>query len=363
MDSSMLTLIGEDLHAKHQCWNSRTTNIKGHALLAHSRKKDFVVGGPTHSTHYPGAARQKLDILDIVVMKSLSQSAKLETLTALTSDHNPSLITVGYEIECQQQGAKFNYKRADWYLYERSLDETLTFDPIRCIRDIDQADDCFTDAVHTAIKGSIPQQTPQPCSIYDLPSSLKHSIAEKNRARRQWQKYRTPGLVKKYNKWTKLLRTQITRHRGEKWEAATARLKVSDNSLWRMIHRLTGRKEPNPLIHGKTHLECSNRDKAEVLADTMETSFKPNQASKLRVEVEQEITKHYLEHPPETEAATIQKCSRDEIRSLIKKLKSGKALGKDRITNQAFKMFPNAAVDHLAEIFNAYLQHQHIPKA
>ncbi|KAJ1169665.1 hypothetical protein NDU88_001556 [Pleurodeles waltl] len=130
-----------------------------------------------------------------------------------------------------------------------------------------------------------------------------------------------------------------------------------------MTQRLTGRKEPNPPIHGKTHLACSNRDKAEVLADTLETSFKPNQVSKLTIEVEQEITKHYLEHPSETESATIEECSSDQIRSLLNKLKNDKAPGKDRITNQAIKMFPNAAVDRLAEIFNTCLQHQHFPEA
>ncbi|KAJ1117616.1 hypothetical protein NDU88_005813 [Pleurodeles waltl] len=147
---------------------------KGHALLAQSRR-DFVVAAPTHPTHYPGATWQKLDILDIVVVKNLSQSMELETLTALTSDHNPVLITVGDKIECQQQGARYNYKNADWIL-----------DPIRYIKDIDQAVDRFTDAVHTAIKGNIPQQKPQSCSIYDLPSGIKHSVSEKNRARRQW---------------------------------------------------------------------------------------------------------------------------------------------------------------------------------
>ncbi|KAJ1121061.1 hypothetical protein NDU88_009189 [Pleurodeles waltl] len=63
-----------------------------------------------------------------------------------------------------------------------------------------------------------------------------------------------------------------------------------------MTRRSTGKKEPNPPIQGKTYLAHSNRDKAEVLADTLETSFKPKQASKLTVEVEQVIAKHYLEH-------------------------------------------------------------------
>ncbi|KAJ1172300.1 hypothetical protein NDU88_004147 [Pleurodeles waltl] len=184
-------------------------------------------------------------------------------------------------------------------------------------------------------KAAFLNRTPLRCFIYDLLSGIKHSMAEKYRARRQWQKYCTPELLRKYNMLTKLLTTHKSQHRGEKWEAATAHLEDSDNSLWKMAQCLTGRKEPNPPIQGKTHLACSNRDKAEVLADTLETSFKPNQASKLTVEVEQEIAKHYLEHPPETEAATIQECSSDEIRSLIKKLKNCKAPGKDGITNQA----------------------------
>ncbi|KAJ1136204.1 hypothetical protein NDU88_002622 [Pleurodeles waltl] len=181
-ESTIPTLIGGDLNAKHQCWTSRTANSKGHALLAHSRKKDFVVVGPTHPTHYPGTARHKLDILDIVIMKNLSQSMEPQSLTALTSDHNPVLITIGDKIGCQQQGARYNYKKADSHLYKRSLDETLTLDQIHYIKDIDQAVDRFTDAVYTAIKASIPQQKHQCCSIYDLPSSIKQSIAEKNRA-------------------------------------------------------------------------------------------------------------------------------------------------------------------------------------
>ncbi|KAJ1169666.1 hypothetical protein NDU88_001557 [Pleurodeles waltl] len=215
LDSNIPTLIRRDLNAKHQCWNSRTTNSKRHALLAHSRKKDFVVADPTHPTHYPGATRQKPDILDIVVMKNLSQSMELETLTALMSDHNPVLITVGDEIECQHQGARYNYKKAEWYLYKRGLDETLTLDPKHCIKHIDQAVVRFTNAVHTAIKDSIPQQAPQRCSIYDLPSGIKHSVEEKTRARRQWQTYLTPDLLTKYNMLTKLLKTQISKHRGE----------------------------------------------------------------------------------------------------------------------------------------------------
>ncbi|KAJ1209222.1 hypothetical protein NDU88_004600 [Pleurodeles waltl] len=254
--------------------------------------------------HYPGAPQQKPDILDIVVMKNVLQSIELETLAALTSDQNPVLVTVGDKIECQQQG-----------------------------KDIDQAVECFTDAVHTAIKGSISQQTPQCWSIYDLPSGIKHSITEKNRARRQWQKYRTPDLLK----------TQISQHRGEKWEAAARHLKDSDNSLWRMTWRLTGRKETNPPIQRKTHLACSNRDKAEVLADTLETSFKPNQASKLTVEVEQETTKHYLEHFLETEAATIEEWSSDEIRSLIKKLKKWQGPRKRRSNQPSYQDAPKCS--------------------
>ncbi|KAJ1141152.1 hypothetical protein NDU88_007487 [Pleurodeles waltl] len=327
LDPSIPTLIGGDLNAKHQCWNSRTANSKGHALLAHSKKEDFVVAGPTQPTHYPGSALHKPDVLDIVVMKNLSQSMALETLTALTSDHNPVLITVGDVLENQQQGPRHNYKKADWSLYKRSLEETLGPGPLRCIEDIEQAVHHFTAAVHTAIERSVPKQKPQRCSIYNLPNGIKKSIADKNRARREWQRNRTPDLLKKYNELTRQLKMQISQHRE------------------------------------KTHLACSNRDKAEVFADTLEASFRPNQASKLAAEVEQEVAKHHLEYPPEKEATTIEECSTDEVLALAKTLKNGKAPGKDKIVNQAIKMLPDAAVVRLTEIFNACMHHQYFPNS
>ncbi|KAJ1120327.1 hypothetical protein NDU88_008500 [Pleurodeles waltl] len=363
LDPSIPTLIGGDLNAKHQCWNSRTANSKGHALLAHSKKEDFVVAGPTQPTHYPGSALHKSDVLDIVVMKNLSQSVELETLTALTSDHNPVLITVGDVLENQQQGPRHNYKKADWSVYKRSLEETLGPGPLHCIEDIDQAVHHFTAAVHTAIERSVPKQKPHRCSIYDLPNGIKKSIADKNRAQREWQRNRTPDLLKKYNELTRQLKMQISQHRGEKWEAATANLKDSDNSLWRITRRLTGKKEPNPPIQGKTHLACSNRDKAEVFADTLEASFRPNQTRKLAAEVELEVAKYHLEYPPEKEATTIEECSTDEVLALAKTLKNGKAPGKDKIVNQAIKMLPDAAVVRLTEIFNACMHHQYFPNS
>ncbi|KAJ1127276.1 hypothetical protein NDU88_005679 [Pleurodeles waltl] len=356
LDPSIPTLIGGDLNAKHQCWNSRTANSKGHALLAHSKKEDFVVAGPTQPTHYPGSALHKPDVLDIVVMKNLSQSMELETLTALTSDHNPVLITVGDVLENQTQGPRHNYKKADWSLYKRSLEETLVPGPLHCIEDIDKAVHHFSAAVHTAIERSVPKQKPQRWSIYDLPNGIK-------KARREWQRNRTPDLLKKYNELTRQLKIQISQHRGEKWEAATANLKDSDNSLWRMTRRLTGKNEPNPPIQGKTHLACSNRDKAEVFADTQEASFRPNQASKLAAEVEQEVAKYHLEYQPEKEATTIAECSTDEVLALAKTRKNGKAPGKDKIVNQAIKMLPDAAVVRLTEIFNACMHHQYFPNS
>ncbi|KAJ1134011.1 hypothetical protein NDU88_000481 [Pleurodeles waltl] len=111
-----------------------------------------------------------------------------------------------------------------------------------------------------------------------------------------------------------------------------------------MTRCLTGKKAPNPLVQGNTHLACSRGDKAEVLPDTLEAPFRPNQVSKLVADVEHDVSKHHPEQPPETEAPTFEECSRDEIRALVKKLKNNKAPRKDRITNQAIEMLLNTAV-------------------
>lgn len=360
LDSNYPTIIGGDLNAKHPSWNSRVANIHGRTLLALSRRSDFTVAGPQEPTHLhipTGLA----DVLDIAVVKNLRHSFELETLTELSSDHNPVLLTVGDACEAIQPITRYNHHKADWKKFQNTLTLGIEEGPLDSPIDVDLAVDNLTKAFMDARTASIPIANPRRCTIYDLPPGIKLSITDRNRARRQWQALRTPDLHERYKFLDRCIKEQIRRHRGEKWEEAVESLEPGSRPLWAMAKRLTRTKIPNPPIQGRTHLACSPQDKAEVLAESLENQFSPNPPTTSSADVETTVREHLAAHTAQTEGDDTELCTAEEVIAYVHQLANGKAPGLDEITNTMLKQLPQAAGDRLIQIFNASLRLQHFP--
>lgn len=363
LDSPLPTIIAGDLNAKHTSWNSKVCNSKGRTLFAHSCKNDFIVAGPREPTHHSYNLLHQPDVLDVVVYKNICHSIELQTRTRLSSDHNPVQITIGDELEQHEPSLKFNYRRTDWDLFRNELESRVGFSPLTTTQELDDAVLEITAAIIEAIELSTPKSQPGRCSVFDLPESIKRSIAVKNQARRRWQQQRTADSKHHYTHLERLLKKEIQQHRSAKWESAVGKLQVADNSVWTMARRLTGKREPNPPIQGKTHLACCPRDKAEVLAESLEESFTPNAPSLHTPQVDKIVREYLAAHSPAAVAETerIDECTAEEVISLAGKLPNKKAPGGDGITNEIIKELPAGAGKRLVEIFNAALRLQYFP--
>lgn len=367
LNSNLPTLIAGDLNSKSPAWNSRTTNFHGKLLLKHSLQSDFSVAGPSDPTHYPANSKHLPDVLDIIIFKNLTHSIELETLNSLNSDHNPVAITIGDEIASFTPSIKYNYRKANWKQFRLELDKLIDSTPVNTVQNIETAVANFTTNVFKAVDVSVPKSIPGRCSIYDLPFSIKKSIAVKNRARRIWQKFRTPDLKRIYETLRDKVKTEITEFRSQQWEQCVGDLKIQDNSVWQMARRMTNKKEPSPPLQGKTHLACSPRDKAEVLADTLEESFQANPISdnSFFKKVESEVIDYIFKNDPKiiSDREDHEPCSAEEVIAIIKTLKNKKAPGSDQVNNNILKELSAKAGSRLVEILNACLKLQHFPQS
>lgn len=359
LDSNLPTVLGGDLNAKNRAWNSRVNNTRGNALLARSRTQGFTVSGPAEPTHYQGSCTP--DVLDVAVTMGFQQSFDLETITALTSDHLPVLMRVGDVCEPIQQQTRYNFREANWKLYREELDLRISTGPIESTAELDKAVEQLTKAIQDARTASVPIAGPQRCTIFDLPTRIKLSIKIRNRARRLWQEIKTPDLKQRYKCLDRKVKEQIQEYRAHKWEKATSKLELNSRPLWTMTKRLTRKKIPCPPIQGKTHLACSPKDKAEVLADSLQLQFEPNASNTVSPEVQQSLQDHRTNHDPKTKAKNADLCTNEEIISFIKKIPGHKAPGHDDITNQMLKELSLSAVTRLVSIFNAAYTLQHFP--
>lgn len=83
-----IVIIG-DLNSKHVNWKCNTTNVNGKKLYKYLSNSPAIISAPDNPTHYPYDPNKSPDILDVVLLKSISLIITQEPLFELDSDHLP----------------------------------------------------------------------------------------------------------------------------------------------------------------------------------------------------------------------------------------------------------------------------------
>jgi len=106
-------------------------------------------------------------------------------------------------------------------------------------------------------------------------------------------------------------------------------------------------------------IALSDSEKAEALADNLETQFQPvnDPAVPAAIEtVDVDLRSYFLSPASEPQLTTL-----DEVHEAIRGLKFSKAPGPNGLPNRALKLLPKRAVSLIARIFNAVLRTHHLP--
>jgi hypothetical protein len=142
------------------------------------------------------------------------------------------------------------------------------------------------------------------------------------------------------------------------WSATLESLDPEDQSLWKITKRVM-RVPPLPPLVTPGGIAVSDSEKAEALADTLETQFQPvaDPSVLAVIETADVALKSYFQAPASEPKLT----NPDEVHEAIRGLKVGKAPGPNGIPNRALKHLPQRAVYLLVQIFNAFLLTHHFP--
>jgi hypothetical protein len=126
-----------------------------------------------------------------------------------------------------------------------------------------------------------------------------------------------------------------------------------------MAKRVMRVPTPSPPLDTSGGIALSDSEKAEVLADTLETQFHPvaDPSVPAVIEMVDVALRSYFQTPASEPKLT----NPDEVHEAIRGLKVGKAPGPNGIPNRALKHLPQRAVSLLIQIFNAILLTHHFP--
>jgi hypothetical protein len=116
---------------------------------------------------------------------------------------------------------------------------------------------------------------------------------------------------------------------------------------------------PSPPLVTSGGIAVSDSEKAEALADTLETQFQPvaDPSVPAVIETVDVALKSYFQVPASEPILT----NPDEVHEAIRGLKVGKAPGPNGIPNRALEHLPQRAVFLLVQIFNAIFLTHHFP--
>lgn len=349
-----------DFNAKNICWNSLITTPRGKQLETHATLFKYNVIAPSTPTHFPYNNAHRPDILDIALINSKIIPLYIESVPALTSDHNPVILILDHVPASTTFKNNF-FNQVDWGTFRSYLNHSIPEKiSISSTEELNQAIHIYISTVNSAIKLAT-DCFQKPLNTKTNPE-LKNLCQQKRRARKKWQKTRNIMDKNIYNNLKNKLHRKATELRIDKFED-DVKDAASSNNIWRITKRLTN---PNSLakqhpIHTPNGFIYNPKEKAEAIATYLSTHFEEPPPHPQYINENQEIIRHVNTILHEPHDNTIVHTTPSEVKSIIKSLKSSRSPGPDKINNLTLKNLPHKSIRHITEIFNAAIKLESFP--
>jgi hypothetical protein len=151
---------------------------------------------------------------------------------------------------------------------------------------------------------------------------------------------------------------RLNEWRNDQWSATLESLDPEDQLLWRIMGDESSYSVSPPLVT-PGGIALSDSEKAEALADSLETQFQPvtDPSAPAVIEMVDVALRSYLLTPASEPKLT----NPEEVQEAIRGLKVSKAPGPNGLLNRALKHLPQRAVSLLVQIFNAILLTHYFP--
>ena len=354
-------IISGDLNARHTLWGCKSSNDNGRNLLTYCMQHGIEIVYPDEPTRYPTTSRAAPSVLDLVLVKGMSSATPTAiSWHELSSDHNPVVVRFRKNVLIKKH-TTWDVKRANWKNYRRRLCELCEIPTeINSPQHLDKLVESLTNDILVAARDSIPKKKVEFLGD-QLPDSIRELIRVKNRARRNWNRYRDPAYHSEWNRLIGEVRYAVAQWRQKLWLDRISRLSNVDCSLWQFAKRLKGKKVPIGPLQGLQGLVYSPIEKAEMLADAYESQFtnlRPSSTEEILLEMEQAGSQSNSDEelfPPPIKPKN--------IKLAIKRVKLRKAPGHDGVLPIFVRNLPGKVHIILARIFQAIFDLKYFPSS
>lgn len=236
---------------------------------------------------------------------------------------------------------------------------TLTPPPLLNTNDIDN----FVDKITLEIQTAKDEATTiiHNNEFFKLDPNVRRLIRNKNRARKTWQRSRNPEDKVAMNRAQQDLKNLLQAKSKAQWNNFTNSLTPDDNSIWKIAKKFKSNFTPTPPIkidHGCGYA-CTDEEKAEAIAKSLEQQFQLNEIYNPEIEMEVNTTNFNFFSanitPPDIVIHPL------EVLAKINSLSKRKSPGKSKITNEMLKELPTNYILKITNLINAIFKFSYFP--
>ncbi|GFW02628.1 probable RNA-directed DNA polymerase from transposon X-element [Trichonephila clavipes] len=247
-----------------------SSDPRGNYLLRYITNNKLDLIAPPTPTRY---GIDSASPLDYALIKNLNWPCTTDSLTELSSDHNPIRFyfprTPKFEIPPPQLNTT-------WSIFSKILANPENFDlpKANSTQEIDsQVSNLTTEILNAHASASRPfYHTEQPF----VQGELKELFKKRNKARKTWQQTRHPQHKTELNTLQNAIKIKIYHYRQQAWEDNLSTLNAEDNSLWGIAKDFRKKTSPISALNGPTGIALSDTNKTEVIAHSLESQFQLN---------------------------------------------------------------------------------------
>ncbi|GFU08258.1 probable RNA-directed DNA polymerase from transposon X-element [Trichonephila clavipes] len=351
------SILCGDYNAHHKHWGCNDNNPSGQLIKNLIDNTDTDIVAPNTPTRF---GYNSASTIDFALTRNLYWVSDIVSSPELSSDHNPIILNF-------QTSIQFNFPTrnvsTNWERFRFHLADTPTFQPITAHsgEEIDEQVSTLTNQILTAYDNSSKQIHPN--NNYYIDNDLRTLFKTRNRARKIYQYSRNPADKKTtLNRIQNKIKRKIQAVTQKQWEDKLASLDTVDGSLWSTTKGFKKKRSPISALKGNTGIAYTDEEKAETLANSLESQFQLNNISNptqdnnhIRL-----VTRFFNNENNFDDSPSITKPS--EIVQIINNFKIKKAPGREGITNKMCKHFTRSVVFQLTNIINNILTVGYFPK-
>ncbi|GFW43844.1 probable RNA-directed DNA polymerase from transposon X-element [Trichonephila clavipes] len=346
-------ILAGDYNAKHTTWGCVSSNPRGNYLLRYiTNNKLDLIASPTPTRYGIDSA----STLDYALIKNLNWPYTADSLSELSSDHNPIRFyfprTPKFEITPPQLNTT-------WSIFTKFLANPDNFDlpNANSTQEIDsQVNNLTSEILKAHTSTSRPFNHSEPPYVQGELKELK----DRNKARKTWQQTRHPQHKTELNRLQNIIKRKIYHYRQQAWEDNLSTLNAEDNSLWGIAKDFRKKSTPISALNGPTGIALSDTNKTEVITHSLESQFQLNDIhNPLKDEVITSVVDVYLDSNINN-LDIIPPTLPSEIIQIIKKIKIKKSLAESYRPISLLPVLSKLAEKVILARFNDHLERENI---